>query len=171
MLERLQKEITSQVVVLLEGGYNLDNIPHVAESIMRCLKGESLPNLASPLQMINMQKFKNSIRVPKSWADLAEENFKVWADFWPVLNEEQIKINCDFMINQDTSYNSIEENTLNIFDGDKFYKYMGSANLSNEILFYSLLESKYSLLKRFVPEFLGVAKKTENGRINFKVLK
>lgn len=164
MLEKIQKNITSKVVVLLEGGYNLSNIPPVAESVLRCLKGESLPNMASPLQMCNMDSFVSQTKVPESWANVTEDNVKVWAEFWPFLMNEGLIEECKKMINyQDQT----EENQI---VGDNFYKLMNSQNLNNEALVYSLLDSKYPILKDFLPECLGLAVKTSEG-INNQDLK
>ena len=165
ILEKIQKNITSKVVVLLEGGYNLSNIPPVAESVLRCLKGESLPNLASPLQMCNLETFISNTKVPQSWADITEENMKVWSEFWPCVMDESLIKRCQKMINSDLSEIHSGHKTKNQLIGDKFYKSMDSANFNNEAMVYSSLDTCYSSLKEFLPEFLGIAIKTDKGII------
>ena len=144
-------------MVLLEGGYNLSNIPPVAESVLRCLKGESLPNVASPLQMRNLDNFVSETKVPESWANVAEDNVKVWAEFWPFLMDEGLIEKCKKMVN----YDDQKEETPTV--GEKLYKLMNCENLNNEAMVYSLVDSQYALLKDFLPECLGIAVKTSEG--------
>lgn len=144
----------------------MDNIPEVAESVLRCLKGQSLPNLASPLQMTNMPGFYNSTKIPSSWADVAEKNFEFWAEHWPVLKDEKlIKKLQEFIIPETCQFSNGVNNRLEITE-DSFYKSPKSGCFSNEALFYSKVDTEYAILKPFVPELIGVASKSETGSIN-----
>ena len=137
----------------------------MAESVLRCLKGESLPNLASPFQMCNLDLFISSTKVPEHWARITEENVKVWAEYWPCLMDETLIQKCKKMVNDNSSQIHSGHKTKNTLKGDFFYKLMDSANVNNEAMFYNFLDEKYSILKPFVPEFIGIAKKTDTGRL------
>lgn len=43
MTKRLMDIMNNKILVCLEGGYSLDNIPFAAEGVIRALSGEKLP--------------------------------------------------------------------------------------------------------------------------------
>lgn len=43
MTARLKEVMNDKILICLEGGYNLDMIPHAAEGVFRALTGENLP--------------------------------------------------------------------------------------------------------------------------------
>ena len=157
MLEKLQKEITSKVVVVLEGGYNLDNIPLVAEGLFRCLKGESFPNLASSNQICSQYYFKNQFKIIKSQYQLAENVISVWSKYWPILNEEAlIEESKKFVQWQNSGITGGHKEKL-ILKKDYFLKGMiNSIHLQNELFVYAFIHKYFPKLKKFIPEFKGL---------------
>jgi hypothetical protein len=113
-----------------------------------------------------MDLFTSGTKVPQHWADQTEDNAKVWAEFWPNLMEESLIEKCKGMVNDNSSQIHSGHRTKNTLEGDFFYKLMDSANVHNEALFYNQLNEEYSILKPFVPEYMGIAQKTNSGKGN-----
>jgi hypothetical protein len=102
--------------------------------------------------------------VPLSWANLAEENFKVWGQHWPVLDKEGLFEGSRKFVISDACAFTNGVNSALCFKEDKCYKALDSVNGCNELYFYARLETDFAVLKPFVLEGLEVVEKTEKGR-------
>lgn len=156
MLEEIQKQVTSKVVVALEGGYNLENIPFTAEGLFRCLKGESFVNKGSPSQMYSMNYYKQSYCIIDYLYDQVEEVAKVWGKHWPiVLEQELIDQFKKFKFNTDDKLAGGHESNI-LLKGNNFYKKMNTFHCMNEFLMYSCINKNFPSLSKYTIPCHGI---------------
>lgn len=89
MLYSISNQVTSKVVVVLEGGYNLRQLPIASECLLRVMLGEFYPNSANNF-ISSPEVMKAEARPLSLFLKDVESNLKVWAKFWPCLNSEDL---------------------------------------------------------------------------------
>jgi acetoin utilization deacetylase AcuC-like enzyme len=161
MLFKLKNIITENIAVVLEGGYNLENIPKAFESLLRILNNEFFPNKTN-LKLIVNDKYFKLVRPSKRFLQNCDENLNVWRKYWKCLNEQKIS-NLDNKIRI-----SVEEedmfphNVLNIYKlvNNRLIKIIDNKENTFFCDIYPFLDD----LQELIPQYYGVIKCNENDK-------
>ncbi len=89
MLYKIKNEVCSRINVVLEGGYNLEEIPIATEGLVSILNGYSFPNKFNDIR-ISLESYKTHLKPISLFLNNLNENFKFWTKFWPVLDSDYI---------------------------------------------------------------------------------
>jgi histone deacetylase 6 len=136
--ERLQR-IQPKIVVVLEGGYNLDSISNAARSVFRVLAGEKLPHeKGAPAADDWILKLRPNIIGIKA----VEATLKHHVNFWPVLSApEQLNYDRRFLGEESKFITGGHLESFKI-KGDKVYK----KAKQNELLYVYIYTSGFTPL-------------------------
>ena len=160
MLEKLQKEICSKIVLSLEGGYDLGQIASVSEALFRCLKGESFPNSATQTQLTNQTRFSDIFGIPSKIHKMLMKSIRIWAREWPILNDSKLIERCSKYIPKGPKSTQVVAghfDSIRIY-GSTVFKNLQKDSVHNEAYVYATLKLKFPNLLPFVPTFLGLVK-------------
>lgn len=152
MLLRIQQEISQKIVVVLEGGYNFDEIAVASECLLRVLLGEYYPNEACRTPSSRYQLMK-TLNLSGLFLEQIIENLNVWKKYWKCLEENQLeekveKIKCDLFVVPNKHKYVADENQL---------KKMNCS--MEELNTYNLLKDKFGeKVIEFLPIILGFEK-------------
>ena len=160
MLEKIQKEICSKIVLSLEGGYNLGQIASVSEALFRCLKGESFPNSATQTQLANHIRFGEIFGIPSKIHQMLMKSIKIWAHEWPILNDPRLIQRCSKYIPKGPKSAQVVAGHFDSIriHGSTVFKNLRKDSVHNEAYVYAAVKLNFPNLLQFVPTFLGLVK-------------
>lgn len=149
LLLRMQQEVTQRISVVLEGGYNLQEMPVAAECLLRVLLGEYYPNSACRSPSSRYQQLK-TLNLNQYFLANCDENFAVWKKYWKCLEDESFekrvkKIACDpWCVPNKHKYSTSPHSVTKL-----------GANIS-ELVTYRFLEAKVGkeTLEKLMPPLL-----------------
>lgn len=168
MLFQIKNIVTEDIVVALEGGYNLKNLPKAFVSLMRVLDDGYFPNETN-FKLLRHDNFKNGVRPCSRFLENCDKNLEVWRKYWKSIDfkenlkyEEKIKK----IVYEEENY------THFLF---KDYKLVNKKLVKkieeNETKFYTEIYPFLDDLHYFIPRYYGVFKIKDQNYLKIKDFK
>ena len=168
MLFQIKNIITENIVVALEGGYNLTNLPKAFVSLMRILNNCYFPN-ESNLKLMKHINYKEGVRPGSRFLKNCDKNLEVWSKYWKSIDnpenfkyEEKIK---KVVYEQEKYTHSLFKDYKLVMK--KLVKKIGN----NEKKFYTKVYPFLDELHKFIPRYYGVLKVKEENFLKIKDFK
>ncbi|KRX10629.1 hypothetical protein PPERSA_05449 [Pseudocohnilembus persalinus] len=115
MTARLKEVMNDKILICLEGGYNLDMIPHAAEGVFRALTGETLP-IKNSLNNQTMKQVIQNCTPNKVGMETFKTCYNKFKEYWPILQTDkealEFEENCLKNIQNSYRYNPLYQNQL-----------------------------------------------------------
>ena len=153
MLYSISNQVTQKVVVALEGGYNLRQLPIASECLLRVLLGEFYPNSANNF-ISSPEVMKAEARPLSLFLRDVEDNLKVWTKYWPCLSSEDL-------VNFHEKVSRRVENTANQISGhEKAFEWredcVKKRVSEKEFSFYAEEAPKFKEISHLFPRILSL---------------
>lgn len=153
MLFQIRNKITSKILVVLEGGYNLKTIPIAAECLLRVLLGDFYPNKANKY-LIAFDIMKKHLNLSELFLKNLDENLEIWSKFWPCLMTEDL-IQLQESVHRMKHIKGAINSAPNRFHYEK-ENVIKRIVAQQEILNYEMLWAKHPTdMKGLIPGYMG----------------
>lgn len=148
MLYKIKNNVQSKVLIVLEGGYNLDQISIASECLTRVLMGESLPTSANNVNTDSNTIYKNAWP-NRLFMENTKEVVNAWQKYWTVLNsDELVEYENDIRNLVKHEGHMVFNDILGIRADDNYIE--RPAN-NKDIVFFSEVYTKLTILKDLMP--------------------
>lgn len=112
MTLQIQQQVSKKISIVLEGGYNLDEIAVAGECLLRVLIGEFYPNEACRAKL-SPKQFIKYLMISPIFMEQCQKNIDVWSKYWKCLDDKSFQQKAEktmsnpFFINNKHKYGNI----------------------------------------------------------------